>query len=222
MKTILFTGWDEPYDELSRLTTGKMFAYARRHSMGFHTYENPPEGLNIYWTGVARGLRLLNEGCDRVMYLDVDQLITNPAVSFDDIPMSGFHCSKDWGADAVEPWHISACGFIAHQDSIPLFRQVLEAEFEYRGKPFQEQAPLREQIKSILIGTELLRKEGEEACVKIGLHPRRTFNAVPDEVCPGQVPEPWQPGDFAAHLTMAPMERRIELAKVYRSLPIKL
>jgi len=40
---------------------------------------------------------------------------------------------------------------------------------------------------------------------------RRMFNAVPDEVSPGNVVEPWQPGDFAAHLTMLPVEQRVAL-----------
>ena len=40
---------------------------------------------------------------------------------------------------------------------------------------------------------------------------RNVFCAVPDEVSPGNVVEPWQPGDFAAHLTMLPIAERVEL-----------
>lgn len=40
---------------------------------------------------------------------------------------------------------------------------------------------------------------------------RRMLNAVPDEVSPGNVPEPWQPGDFAAHITMVPIEERVRI-----------
>jgi len=53
----------------------------------------------------------------------------------------------------------------------------------------------------------------------INIMQRRYFNAVPDDVCPGKVPEPWQPGDFAAHLTMLPIEERIALAnKILKTL----
>ncbi len=213
MKTALYTGFDAAYSALAAITTHRMADYAVRHGMNFIAYPEPTVGMDIYWTGMARGLELFNQGYDAVMYLDVDQLITNLDVTWPAMT-SGIHLSKDWGEDAVEPWHFSACGFLAYRDAMPFFERVLELQAEFDGEPFPEQAPMRFVVKEILQGVPLVEKQPDgfwNGCFNI--HPRRTFNAVPDAVCPGKVPEPWQPGDFAAHLTMAPMEQRIELAR---------
>jgi len=198
-RTVLFTGYDSAYAELANLTLPLMQDYADRHDIDFKSWSAPPPGLNIYWTGVARGLQLL-EDYDRIIYLDCDQMITNHErpPTFD--PGYGFWCSKDWGYDAVERWHFSACGWIAHSDCIPMLRSVMAMEPEWRDKPFQEQGPWR----------EWMRTQSPDN-LYININPRRLFNAVPDQICPGQVPEPWQPGDFAAHLTMVPIERRVEI-----------
>jgi len=80
-----------------------------------------------------------------------------------------------------------------------MFEEVLAMEPDWRDKPFQEQGPWQEWVKN--------KPEG----LFINIWPRRMFNAVPDAVCPGQVPEPWQPGDWCAHLTMVGIQRRIEI-----------
>ena len=198
MKTILFTGYDGGYQQLADLTVPLMKGYAAIHDIAYHIWNYPPRDLNIYWTGVARGLYLLKD-YERVIYLDVDQMITNPERPPTVSPAYGFWASKDWGTDAVEPWQFSACGWVAHQDCIPMFEEVLAMEPDWRDKPFQEQGPWQEWVKN--------KPEG----AFINIWPRRMFNAVPDLVCPGQVPEPWQPGDWCAHLTMVGIQRRIEI-----------
>lgn len=219
MRTALFTGFDEPYEELASLTTKRMALYANRHGMQFHIFTEPPAGLNIYWTGVARALELLRDDYDRVFYLDVDQLITGQDCSFAGIPATGFHASRDWGndADSAEPWRFSMCGFLAHQDCIALFEEVLSMEPEWRDKPFQEQGPFQDLVRRMMGDLSHMRQvlPGESWRGFINIHQRRTFNCVPDEVSPGNVPEPWQPGDFAAHLTMLPMEERLKLARKF-------
>jgi len=215
MKTVLFTGWDAPYKALADITVKRMRAYAVNHGIELQPFSLAPPGLNIYWTGVARGLELLRGGYDRVMYLDVDQLITNmdrpPTCSSE----YGFWCSKDWGEDATEPWHFSACGWIAHGDCIPMFEDVLAMEPEWRDKPFQEQGPWREWMHGRLKYMVMVDDHRSLRTGFINVLPRRIFNAVPDDVCPGKVPEPWQPGDFAAHLTMLPIDERVKLAQKF-------
>lgn len=213
MKTILFTGFDAPYNELAKITVPRMADYALRHGMSLGTFDEPPSGLNIYWTGVARGLELLRQGYDRIMYLDVDQLITNMDKNMVPVPGTGFHCSKDWGEDATEPWHFSACGWIAHQDCIPMFEDVLAMEPEWRDKPFQEQGPWREWMRKQLKDLVMVDDHRSLRSGFIDILPRRSFNAVPDAVCPGKVPEPWTPDCWCAHITMVPIERRIEIAR---------
>lgn len=202
MKTVLFTGYDKPYQPLADITVPLMAHYAVKQGIEFAVWDHAPEGLNIYWTGVARGLQLLKE-FDRILYLDVDQLITNPERDFSDVLISqGFHASQDWGEDATEPWHFSMCGFVAHQDCVPLFESAIQIEPEWSDKPFPEQGPM-----------QWLRQKRDERHPNLVMatHDRRIFNAVPNEVCPGQVPEPWERGDFAAHLTMVDLPRRIEI-----------
>ncbi len=194
MKTILYTGWDAPYRPLADLTVPRMLEYARRHGYGLHTFEVPPPGLNIYWTGVARGLQLLKEKVDRAIYLDVDQMITNQRWSIDDNMTHfkhGFHVPRDWGKDA-STLDCSACCLILHQDCIPLLEEILALEPEFRDKPFQEQAPMR-QVLMQRLGTH-----------QIFVHARKPYNCVPD---------PWKPADFAAHLTMLPLAERVALAQ---------
>lgn len=213
MKTILFTGWDAKYDPLATLTVPRMGTYATERGFDFDEVTEPllnvPNG--IYWTGVAGGLKYLREGYERVIYLDVDQMITNPAF-WPTIPYFGFHASKDWGADATELWHFSACGFIAHRDSIPLFEECLAMEPAWRDKPFPEQGPMREVLRKRLERMEFypIKPEDQKWNAAVNVHPRRFLNAVPKEVDP-TVQEPWQPGDFAAHLTNLPLDKRIEL-----------
>lgn len=218
MRTILFTGFDKAYEPLAELTVPLMELYAAKHGIGFIAYTGEPEGFNIYWTGVVRGLALLQTGYDRVMYVDADQMITNLEKPPECSPSYGFYASQDWGKDAVEPWHFSACGWIAHRDCIPMFQEVLKMELEWRDKPFQEQGPWREwmRIKTEHMQKQLRDIEPPDPPAFINISRRRTFNAVPDQVCPGEIPEPWQIGDFAAHLTMAPLERRIEIFKEIR------
>lgn len=205
--TCVFSGADKNYMPLAELTFPAMFTWAMAHRYQFKGFMSMPEPhLNQYWTGVAWGLKLLRAGYRRVIYLDADQLITNFSRDFKHIPYSGFHASKDWGNDATEPWHFSMCGFIAHEDCIPLFEAVLAMEPEWRDQPFQEQGPFREQVRQMF--------EANDTGL-IHIHPRKVLNCVPDQILPGEIPEPWSEEDFAAHLTMVPIEQRIQLVKKF-------
>lgn len=233
MRTALFTGFDTPYLGLACLTTPLMHRYAQQNNIAFFTFEEEPLRMpvspmdwqplpstlfpNIYWTGVCGALFLLQRGFDRVVYLDVDQVITNEyATPWADVDKRGFHVSKDWGKDAVEPWHFSMCGFVAHRDCVPLLEMVLALEPDWRDKPFQEQGPFQHLVKMWHNGTLVLPGDvNPTGLVERGdfiqVHPRRKFNAVPNQVCPRQVPEPWEPLDWCAHLTMVGMDRRLEI-----------
>jgi len=204
MRTALITGYDAAYKPLASLTVPLMYQYAERHSFDCRVYTTPlldvPHG--IYWTGVCGALEAFRDGYERVIYLDVDQAVTNPDVALD-VPKMGFHASKDWGTDATELWHFSMCGFVAHRDCIPLFEECLAMEPQYRDKPFSEQLPMQ----------EIARKLIQRGSPLINILPRKTFNAVPDAISPGNVPEPWDKSCWCAHLTMAAIETRIQIAK---------
>jgi len=212
MRTILYTGHDEAYKPLANITVPLMAEYAEHNGMDFTCYDKPlidvPNG--IYWTGVCGALKAFEEGYDRVMYLDVDQLITNKSIP----PKGkiGFHVSKDWGTDATEPWHFSMCGFVAFKDMESFFKSILDDEPEWRDRPFPEQGTVQWWVKELIGTAPNLVHNAEKYEGLINIHPRKVFNCVPDQVCPGNVPEKWEVGDFAAHLTMKPLSERISIA----------
>lgn len=210
MKTILYTGHNELYKPLADITVPRMAEYAERHGMDFTCYTEPlldvPNGE--YWTGVCGALKAFKEGYDRAFYLDADQLVTNMDRTLMVNVPDGFYVSRDWGNDA-EYWHqFSMCGFLATPWCADLFKHVLDSEPEWRYKPFPEQAPMQ------LAALEWNKMEKfSQSRFSITTMQRRVFNAVPDLVSPGNVPEPWKPRDWCAHITMVPIERRIEIAK---------
>lgn len=217
MKALLYTGYDAPYEKLARITLPRMVEYGARNDFDFHCYTEPlidvPNG--IYWTGICGALKAFEAGYDRAIYLDVDQLVTNMDFELPDWKF-GFHASRDWGADAVEPWHFSMCGFIAHKDCAPMFSDVLSDEPAWRERSFPEQGPMQEAMRNVISAIQTVNTLGKHNYKLDGLfnvHPRKVFNNVPDQVCPGKVPEPWQPGDWCAHLTMISVSDRVELAK---------
>jgi hypothetical protein len=199
MRTILFTGFDDAYKPLAELTVPLMLSYASRHGFDFKCYRSPiidvPNG--IYWTGICGALDAFRD-YDRVIYLDADQMITNPEI-VPQVAETGVAISKDWGADAVEPWHFSMCGWIAFKNAAVLFCKVIEKEPHWRDRPFPEQAPMQDMYWNVPWVPPMVQ-----------VHDRRMFNAVPKEVSTS-VQEPWQPGDFCAHLTMLGLPDRILL-----------
>lgn len=206
MKTLLYTGHDAAYSTLADITVPRMEQYAEKHGLYFKAYTQPlidvPNG--IYWTGVCGALKAFRDGYDSIMYLDCDQLITNYNPTW--YPMAeGVHISKDWGADATDDEHFSACGFIAYKDSDSdrFFKSVKLMSGARKGGDFPEQHEMR----------SVYKHQKEYGHNWVNVLPRKIFNAVPDQIAPGNVPEPWSKGDFAAHLTMVSLERRIEIAK---------
>lgn len=217
MKTILFTAYDEKYKPLADLTVPLMGAYAKRHGMDFMFNPGPllQTQDGIYWTKFVAALDYLQEDSgylkvyDRFIWLDSDIMITNPDWRIPDDWKSGLHIGKDWGNDVKNDWDVSACGFVAHKDCIPFLEELMSMEPESRGNPFPEQTPLRELIKACLVCNKA--KIFEHPAAEIHIHPRNVFNCVPEAVAPGEVPEPWKPGDWCCHLTMFRLSRRIEL-----------
>jgi hypothetical protein len=213
MKTLLYTGHDNAYSKLAAITVPRMAEYAECHGMDFTCHTEPlinvPNG--IYWTGVCGALKAFEEGYERAIYLDVDQFVTNMEFKIQDWQF-GFHASKDWGEDAIDPWHFSMCGFVVYSGADGILRMVLDKEPEYRDKPFPEQLPMQDVVKMVTDGQPRYHRiDGDNALIQI--HPRKVFNCVPDQVCPGKVPEPWAKGDWCAHLTMLPLDGRVSLAR---------
>lgn len=202
MRTLLFTGYDDPYRDLADITVPRMLAYACCHGWDFKVWRTFPFQVSkdaVYWTGACGAIEGLENGYDRVVYLDCDQLVTN--MDFDRFPTgAGFHVSRDWGPDATDASFFSMCGFAADKAAEPIFRAAWMLAEIWKNRPFPEQGVMRHVVTKGIHGP-------------YAVHPRRLFNAVPEEVCPDAVQEPWQAGDWCAHLTMMTMPERVALAK---------
>lgn len=201
MRTLLFTGYDDSYCALADITVPRMLAFASRRGWDFKAWRTFPFPVSrdaAYWMGACGALEALGNGYERVVYLDCDQLVTN--MDFDRFPKgSGFHASRDWGPDATDGSYFSMCGFLADQSAAPLFRAAWMLAEIWKDRPFPEQGVMRHVV-------------AQKMHCAATIHPRRLFNCVPKEISP-DVQEPWQPGDWCAHLTMQTMAERIELAK---------
>lgn len=209
MRTLLYTAHNDAYAPLAAYTVPRMSEYAFKHGMEFMRYNEPLDDLPdaIYWLKFVAA-RILLKVYERIIWLDVDQLITNMEFSLEDHFINfkhGFHAPMDWGEDAVADSDCSACGLVMHPDISPLVDEILSMRPESAGKPFPEQNPMRAVMKRYQQSTPLGRP--------VYPWPRKPLNAVPDAVCPGKVVNPWKPGDFAAHLTMLSIDERVKLAK---------
>jgi hypothetical protein len=193
---LLLTGYNSDQAPLGDLTAPLMEAYARRHRLGFRCVRFSATGKEAYWQKIIETLRAFDEGYDEIIWLDADQVITNPEI----LPpwaATGFSASLDWGTDALAPFDFSMCGYATHRRAREAFEWVNDHHDEYINGDFPEQTPMRKFMR--------------ENSHLFHFRNRRELNAVPDEVSPGNVVEPWQPGDFAAHLTMLPLLERVAL-----------
>lgn len=210
MRTILYTCFNDAYAPLAAITVPRLAEYAERHGMDFTCFRGPFVDDDVYWCKFDKAPELLGE-YERIIWMDVDQLVTNFTVT-PALPGFGFHVSKDWGEDAVGPFDVSACGIVMHLDCRQLLDGILHLKQDSKGKPFPEQSPMRAVIKQVGDGVPM-RPNAEGCTGMINIHQRNPFNSVPEQVCPGKVPDPWIPGDWCAHITMVPVERRVEIAK---------
>lgn len=201
MKTLLLTAFCNKMMPLGRITAPLMLDYAAIHRMDFKCVRNFPKGIPGYWQKLPSTIQAFDEGYDRVIWLDIDQVITNPYY----VPPfeTGFHASMDWGADATDKTHFSMCGYVACRNSKRLFDWIIDHQEEYVNGEFPDQKPMR-QLATL-----------EEYKPIFTIHPRRVFNSVPKEVHKSVV-EPWENGDWLCHVTMLPVEDRVNIVRTIR------
>lgn len=195
MKTLLLTGYNDQFAPLGDLTAPRMLAYAGKHGYDFKCFRHPGKAIEATWHKVQATLDGLLH-YERVLWIDADMLITNFTIKHD--YESGLHVSQDWGKDAISAEHFSAGAYVICQDAADIFSEVLAMEDDLIAKGIWEQQPIRDQY-------DAYRR-------KMTIHPRRTFNAIHPEIHPDVV-DPWQPGDWACHFTMVPLEDRVRLCK---------
>lgn len=195
MKTLVLTAYDDAFAPLGELTAPLMEQYAKRHGYDFRLRRARPHYLTPLWWKLNLVADAIEEGRQAVLWMDADMVVTNPAFGIQYLS-AGLHFSQDWGVDATDPGHFSCGAYVATQAARPVFDWCWERTEQFESSPFGDQDAMRAAFPHF---PELFK-----------IHPRRSFNAVHPEIHPSVV-EPWQPGDFLCHLTMVPLERRIEL-----------
>jgi hypothetical protein len=211
MKRILLCGYDEAMKELGDLTAPLQQAYASKHGYDFKCHRIYSRDVMAYWEKLYFVRDALNE-YEEVHWVDSDIVITNPNRFFQ-TEKAGLHVSRDWGVDAVGPYDFSSCHFVATKEAALFFDFAILKEQWWLKERLYDQDALREVIASYLKGKNLIRADRPDLATDadlIYIHPRRTFNSVPIEVHES-TPEPWQPGDFCAHLTMIRGAERVAL-----------
>lgn len=207
-KTLVLTGCDRNMDAIGSLTCNNHRAYALRHGYDFERFTDY-EGLTYHpsW----HKLHLLKDRLqkyEQILWLDADAVVTNPGLELGKAnlahPTAPLTVSGDWSGepDNCPDWHFSMGNFIATPEALALIDRALELEATYGNHNLWEQECL-----------QWIYKHEEQWRPYYGVMPRRTLNAVPGDL-PGlfQKPaEPWQPGDFLAHLTWIGMDKRAEL-----------
>ena len=183
---------------IGKLTAPLMHSYANQFGLDFRCWTELSGKHPGYWEKVPQVLDAFDEGYERILWLDADILITNAELAPWRSMISGFHSSMDWGQDATEDSHFSMCGFVVCNNASHLFEFLEENKEDWVNKPFPEQAPMR----------WLYEHRYGGKCMTT--HPRRVFNAVPKQVHETAV-DPWQLGDWCAHITMLPVELRVEI-----------
>ena len=205
MKTLFLTGYDKAFAELGDITSRPMFRYSRRHGFDFFRMTSGAKGEHPSWWKITKIAKEGFKNYERIIWMDADMVITNPSI----VPpgIEGYHCSRDWGKDSLEPWKLNNCCWASFPDSLPLFKWLIDNR-ENWSQEFHEQNHMRAAARM----ADMIQKGMDD--FKITVHPPRVFNAVPIEIHESAV-EPWQPGDWAAHLTMVDIDERVRLAKEF-------
>lgn len=203
MRTAIITGSDHYMHDLGVLTGNLINKYSKIHGFDFliacfQDISFFPSKIHPAWKKLEVVSDSLNYH-DRVIWMDADVIITNPNIPPPETT-SGFHASRDWGADGGE-LDFNSGVFIAHKDVLPMFEEAQKLT-QWQNKPLWDQSALRE-----------VAPQFQD---KITIYPRRTFNPVPIDIHETVV-DPWQPGDWLCHLTMVPLKKKIELFHKYAS-----
>lgn len=195
MTTLLLTGYNDQFAPLGDLTAPRMLAYAGKHGYDFKCFRHPGSGIASSWHKVQATLDGLLH-YERVLWVDADMLITNDEITHD--YDWGFHASMDWGKDATHPQHFSTGAYVICGEAANIFEDVVALKDELLEQGIWEQQPIRDTFHWASSGMKI--------------HDRREFNAVHPAIHPDIV-DPWQPGDWACHFTMVPLEVRVRLCK---------
>lgn len=205
MKLVL-TGCSESMLPVGNLTSQIAHRYAEYHGYDFEMVD-PKEFIGDGHPSWHK-LRLVNDRLQRyhsVLWLDADVVITNPFIGIENRTASfGLTVSTDWSVPESNDiaYFSTGCYVITNCVGSFEFLRGAMARKEWQSKIFWDQSAMQEEYR-----------ENESIRSFVHIVPRRELNAVP--AFPNmKVEEPWQPGDFVAHLTNRSNEERIRIIQM--------
>ncbi len=206
MKRLVLTGYDDRMAKVGLRTSASMRAYCGRHGLQFECVRSFAAGSHPSWQKLQLLLDRLPE-FHEILWLDADTLITNQETNIfancSTLPWP-LIVSRDWGEASPAKWptHFSMGNFLVRRAAIEMLA-VAQGREEWKNQMFWEQSAI-----------QALAAEDPKKWRVMVLR-RRALNAVPLELRPA--PDPWQPGDFLAHLTSESNDARLAWINQYDS-----
>ncbi len=216
MKKILFVSADDGTLNFSSISRASHEEYAERYGYGYERWHLTPEkngDSHPSWQKLGVLSYLVGKnGNDWIVWLDADTVITNQTIKFENhiLPRRAQHefmlVSKDWSDGS--PW---SAGVMAINPSYGAaeFLGAAELKTNWKNDGCWDQSAMHETWKG---------NRAYEHGIKI--LPRRILQSVPRECSQGVI-EPWQRGDWLAHVTGIPHDRRRPLMEKFHTQAIR-
>lgn len=196
---LVVTGYNDKYSIVGDVTWKGWKAYADFHGYDFSCIRNYPDAAKII--GAWHKLRIIREALMRhewVFWADADTVCTNFSVRLErwlEAYDADLHVSRDWFPNDAVNFTTCAGLWRAGQLTTRLL-SLAESKTQYIHKEYYDQTALQEVVA-----------EQNSLRLRVNVWPRRDMAAVPS-FCHEEVVEPWQPGDFLAHLTFIQWSHR--------------
>lgn len=204
---LVLTGYNDKYAIVGDATWPSWQAYADYHNYDFSCVRNYPDANKI--NGSWHKLQVVKDALrdhEWVFWVDADAVCTNYDIQLTrwiETCAAELHVSRDWFPS--NSGNFSACAGIWHAGHMTTqLISLAELKTQYINKAYYDQTALQE----VLV-------EHPELKAKVKVWPRRELAAVPS-FCWKNIPEPWQPGDFLAHLTVIKWPHRQQSALEFR------
>ena len=170
-----------PYADISERSWAD---YAERWDYGFELHRfstNRATHGHPSWQKLPLLRSLMSpRAAEWIMWVDADTVVTNYNVEIACDPGAWLIVSRDWGADDGSPWSAGVMLWRPCPEALAFLDAAL-ARTEFRNQPLWDQSALQ----------AIKRPAG------LLILPRRILQSAVQDGCP----EPWQRGDFVAHVT---------------------
>lgn len=218
IKILIVTAHDGNLD-FAPICEASWSEFARRHGYDFTARKFAPQSHgngHPSWQKLALLSRLIEASShDWILWVDTDTVVTNHKINFSHwgwtpliyqgskIEFDEFlFVSKDW--NDYSPWSAGVMLVKSCEEALA-FLQEAETKTQYRDAGTWDQNAMHDVWNANPQGVKIL--------------PRRILQSVPGDVV--QAYEPWQPGDWTAHMTGVPNSQKKRYMEIYEGRAIR-